>query len=259
MSKLAEVISWPTDLPDRRLINGDLRGARNITMQTLIGLPRSTFSKDCQDPTSADFISLLTFEDVGPFRVRGLRPAVESLRQIFADIRSEDSILYDRLGNAGMLCCRWVRGSTSVMSNHCWGTAIDLTIDGQLDPLGDNKVQRGLLQLYKHFNRHGWFWGVAFGREDGMHFEVSDQLIRRWAEEGSLGTQNAKPGLTIGDRGTEVEALQNALNARLGLKIQVDGRFGPLTHAAVIQLQKREFLVPDGIAGPRTLKTVGLS
>jgi len=259
MNKPAEIISWPADLPDRRSINGNLDGARNITMQTLIGLPRSTFSKDCQEPTNPDFVELLAFEDVGPFRVRGLRPAVQSLRQVLADVRNDNVDLYDRLGNAGMLCCRWVRGSTSVLSNHSWGTAIDLTIDGQLDPLGDNKVQRGLLQLYKHFNRHGWFWGAAFRREDSMHFEASDQLIHRWAAEGHLGNKNTQPGFTVGDRGAKIEELQEALNARLGLQIEVDGLFGPLTHAAVIQFQKSKGLAPDGVAGIRTLEVLGLS
>lgn len=258
MNKPAEIILWPEDLPDRRRINGELDGARNVTMQTLLGLPRSTFSKDCQDPTNPAFTKLIVFEDVGPFRVRGLRPAVESLRQILSDVRDESPDLYDRLESAGMLCCRWVRGSTTVMSNHSWGTAIDLKIDGQLDPRGDNKVQRGLLQLYRHFNRHGWFWGAAFGTEDSMHFEASDQLIHQWAAEGRFSSQSSQLGLTIGDRGAKVEALQEALNARFGFQIQVDGRFGALTHAAVIHFQKQEGLVPDGIAGARTLKVLDI-
>lgn len=258
MNKQAEIISWPKELPDRRRINGDLEGARNVTMQALIGLPRSTFSKDCQDATNSDFVKLLTFEDVGSFRVRGLRPAVESLRQILSDVRNEDPSLFDRLGSAGMLCCRWVRGSASVMSNHSWGTAIDLTIDGLLDPRGDDKVQRGLLQLYPHFNRHGWFWGAAFGTEDCMHFEASEQLIRRWAAEGRFGSKDSQLGLTVGDRGAKVEELQEALNARLGFQIQVDGRFGVLTHAAVVNFQKRERLIPDGIAGVHTLKALNI-
>lgn len=256
MSNYSEIISWPSDVPDRRVINGSLEGARNSTMQTLIGLPCSNLSKDCQSPSNPEFIKLVVSEDVGPFKARGLKPAVESLRNIFADIQRDEPDLYERLGSAGMLCCRWVRGSTSVMSNHSWGTAIDLTIDGKLDPLGDNKVQRGLLIIFKYFNRHGWFWGAAFGREDAMHFEASDQLIRQWASEGHFGGNNHQLGLTIGDRGVEVESLQSALNSKLGLEIQVDGRFGPLTHGAVIQFQKYEGLVPDGIVGPRTKKAL---
>jgi hypothetical protein len=68
--------------------------------------------------------------DVGPFRVTGLRPAVESLAAIFLKVRR----LRPRLRTAGMMCCRNVRGSSRSISNHAWGTAIDMKIDGELVP-----------------------------------------------------------------------------------------------------------------------------
>ena len=49
-------------------------------------------------------------------------------------------------------------------------------------------MQRGLLDIYPVFLRHGFFWGAAFGREDAMHFEASDQLVRKWAAEGKFLT-----------------------------------------------------------------------
>ena len=81
------------------------------------------------------------------------------------------------LGTAGMLCCRLVRGSATAISNHSWGTAIDLTLDGVLDVYGDDKVQYGLTLIAPIFNRHGWYWGAAFRTEDGMHFEGSKALV----------------------------------------------------------------------------------
>lgn len=259
MNRPADVVPWPAGLKKRQEINGQLDGARNVTLQKLIGLPRSTFSKDCDEPTNKDFINLLATEDVGPFRVRGLSLAVDSLRTILAEVQATNADLYSRLGNAGMLCCRWVRGSTSVISNHSWGTAIDMTIDGKLDPRGDNQVQKGLLDLFPFFHKHGWFWGAAFPTEDAMHFEVSDQLIRRWAAEGRLQVLSMPLGITVGDRGPKVEALQNALNARLGLSINADGLFGPLTRAALIQFQQAEGLRSDGVADPRTLSALGFA
>jgi hypothetical protein len=80
-----------------------------------------------------------------------------------------------------MLCCRLVRGSATSISNHSWGTAIDLTLNGVLDVQGDDKVQYGLTLIAPLFNRHGWFWGAAFGVEDAMHFEAGKGLVSQWA------------------------------------------------------------------------------
>jgi hypothetical protein len=50
--------------------------------------------------------------------------------------------------------------------------------------VGDGLTEQGLLALYPYFHVRGWYWGAGFGspdpkREDAMHFEASDQLIRR--------------------------------------------------------------------------------
>jgi len=56
----------------------------------------------------------------------------------------------------------------------------------------------------------------------------------------------ARPTLSLGDRGVEVERVQR----RLGLT--ADGRFGPKTRRAVKALQGAGGLVEDGIVGPLT-------
>src|SRR3954468_13563387 len=94
-------------------LNGELRGARNRTMLALLGNPRGSYSQDCQSPTNERIKELIVVEDVGPFKVRGLRPAVKTLRAILADVRQANKDIHDRLGHMGMLCCRFVRGSTS--------------------------------------------------------------------------------------------------------------------------------------------------
>jgi cell wall-associated NlpC family hydrolase len=48
-----------------------------------------------------------------------------------------------------------------------------------------------------------------------------------------------------------VKTLQNLLN-QYGARLKVDGKFGPLTQAAVIAYQKKNGLTVDGIAGPQT-------
>lgn len=60
-----------------------------------------------------------------------------------------------------------------------------------------------------------------------------------------------------GQRGSDVESLQQALNQRgvrdaHGNRLAEDGRFGDHTREAVIAFQKQQGLVPDGIAGRNT-------
>jgi putative chitinase len=60
-------------------------------------------------------------------------------------------------------------------------------------------------------------------------------------------------------QGPAVVRLQKQLK-KLGFSPgKIDGDFGPATKAAVIAFQKSRGLLPDGIAGPRTLKALKLS
>lgn len=58
-----------------------------------------------------------------------------------------------------------------------------------------------------------------------------------------------------GSKGADVRAVQDVLNFHIRrLKpLAVDGDFGPLTHARVVEFQKVNQLKPDGIVGPNTL------
>lgn len=252
MSKWTETV--PLDA-SRRLLNGDLRGARNATMLELLGNPRSSYDETCRDPTNPDLVRRIVREDVGPFKVRGLQPAVETLRVILADVKTEHSEIHALLGQVGMLCCRFVRGSRSAISNHSWGTAIDLTIDGILDRRGDNRAQRGLLAIHPVFNRHGFYWGAAFPTEDAMHFEASDQLIRSWHREGRLfgeGQDSAPAFAEFGDRGSEVLGVQRRLALAISGEIDADGVFGAVTRAAVMEFQRRQRRPVTGIVDDAT-------
>lgn len=66
-------------------------------------------------------------------------------------------------------------------------------------------------------------------------------------------TKESSPYTTIkiGSRGKSVINLQNQLN-EMGYKLSVDGIFGKNTQKAVIDFQKRNGLVVDGIVGPKT-------
>lgn len=155
-------------------------------MLEVLGKPRASLTADCAAVTNAKLKDLMVTQSVGPFRVTGLRPAVESLRQILAKVKSERPDLYAEVRTAGMLCCRAVRGSKTSFSNHSWGTAIDLYFGDHVDALGDGKTTRGLLEIYRFFHAAGWFWGAAWERDDAMHFEAADETIRRWKREGKI-------------------------------------------------------------------------
>ena len=154
-------------------VNPGLSVAHQLTMKTLLGLPRETFGQDCRPITNPKLKALVTTANVGPFVVTGLAPAVESLKEVMDEIRQAEPAIFAALGSSGMLCARFVRGSTVSISNHSWGTAIDLNLNGVLDARGDGVVQVGMSRIAPIFNQKGWAWGAGFPKEDGMHFELS--------------------------------------------------------------------------------------
>ena len=164
-----------------------------------------------------------------------------------------------------MLCCRYM-GNSNKVSNHSWGIAIDLLIDGKLDLYNDGKTLYGLTLIAPIFNRNGWYWGGRFRTsEDAMHFEVSKEKLLEWQKAGMLGSVSKSRqeviapsnGHTLldflhkGDKGPCVVALQNALKTR-NYNITPDGRFGNKTELALIDFQRKQGLIANGTVGPKT-------
>ena len=241
-------------------INAGLRCPDADFLTRMLGAPRDVYSSACQPITNKALASATVVANVGPFTVQGLRPAVNSLREVMTDIKTAQPDVYAKLGTAGMLCCRYQRGSTKI-SSHSWGTAVDLKLDGKLDVRGNNKVHFGLTLIAPIFNKHGWYWGAAFRTEDAMHFEVSTAKLAQWCSSGlasgaATRTYGAKT-LRKGDKGPEVRVVQEAL-VRYGYRLKVDGDFGAFTESAVIQFQLRKKLKADGIVGPATRAALGL-
>jgi len=166
--------------------NKGITQPRNRTMLELLGNPRESYSQDCQGMTNEHLKSLLEERTVGLIKVTMLRPALESLQRVLDRLKESDPDIYAKVGTAGALCVRNIRGSSTSISNHSWGTAIDLTLEGQLDGFADGGTQFGLLILAEYFNDEGWFWGAAYNREDSMHFEVGEETLRAWKAEGKL-------------------------------------------------------------------------
>ncbi len=173
-------------IANRNKVNRDLELANSSFLRDTFGLPREELTDECQSMTNPRLEQLLVLEEVGPVRVRMLKPAVDSLRTVFENIQRTDPDLYARINTAGSLCVRRIRGATSSASAHAYGLAVDLNIDGVLDTLGDGKTQLGLTILADFFREEGWVWGAAWGREDSMHFEVSRNKIEEWLEAGMI-------------------------------------------------------------------------
>ena len=179
----AKVLSSTVRLPERSSLNPGLVAVTPDFMVKQLGKPRETYSSDCQSLTNSLLKRHVVTRSMGRFSVTGLKMAVESLEKALIQARNEQPALHAVLGTAGMLCCRYVRGSNTAVSNHSWGTAIDFTLEGVLDRRGDDRVQVGLALLAPIMNQHGWYWGASFRTEDAMHFEASRTLITRWATE----------------------------------------------------------------------------
>ncbi|MCG6904172.1 MAG: peptidoglycan-binding protein [Rhodobacter sp.] len=245
-------------------INKGLTSPSNKTLLQILGMPRDVVTAECRGVTNQPLKSLITLDDVGPFRVTGIKPAVASLKRIFKLVKKDLPEVYAELGTAGMLCVRTIKNS-SKLSNHSWGCAIDISIGGVLDGLGstklDGKTLAGLAAMAPYFNDEGWYWGVGFSKfEDGMHFEIAEETLRAWHADGTLGKKagartTTSTSLSKGDSGERVKEIQRAL-ADKGYDIMTDGEFGPITEGIVIEFQSDNGLEPDGIVGPKTLKAL---
>ncbi len=173
-------------IADRRAANEDLTVAGPAFLRELFGLPREDLTDDCQPLTNPALAAMVATEDAGPIRARMLRPALVSLRQVFANVQVFEPELYERIESAGSLCVRRIRGAERAASAHAYGLAVDINIDGVLDELADGKTQLGLILLADFFKREGWVWGAGFGREDSMHFEVSREKLEQWRRLGEI-------------------------------------------------------------------------
>lgn len=181
MSNFSAQVKIPAD----GSINGGLTSPKNEFMKNLLGMPAplNYITTDCSSIRGNERLtSLIGSENVGPFSVRGLHPARESLKRIFAEVKVKNPELYQEVRTAGMLCVRRQRGAT-VISNHSWGTAIDLYFGTAVVPRGTAKTHQGVLDLYPFFHNEGWYWGAEFGVPDAMHFEVSQERLRLWKSQ----------------------------------------------------------------------------
>jgi hypothetical protein len=155
-------------------------------LRELLGEPRASYSQDCQSVTNPALLAALETRQVGSFKLTMLRPALESFERVMERLRQDEPEIYAAIGTAGALCVRHVRGRPGSVSSHAWGAAVDLTLARNLDQMGDEATQFGLVTIAEYFNDAGWYWGAGYDREDSMHFEVGEALLRQWKSGGQM-------------------------------------------------------------------------
>lgn len=173
-------------VPPAKSINTGIDPCPTPLIQRKYGLPVDDLGAECApvDQATAAWRKRFITSKVGPFSVTGHKCAVTLLQATLSVVKTEKPRLYAALGSAGMLCMRHVRGVPGLPSNHCFGLAIDFTVEGKLDRRGDDLVYSGMLELYSIFKRFGWYWGAEFRTEDAMHFEVGSAVVRKWIADG---------------------------------------------------------------------------
>lgn len=182
-------------------------------------------------------------------------------------------LLHDELVTMGLksmgrngYVVRPIRGGTA-WSSHAYGAAIDLAWDNRelldtviLPWLVGHSAELGIQRVHDYGRGRYWQAGAGWiGRPPGtgnlnsIHVEV---VRDRWTDTTPIkdritGTPTAPkyPGkpLQSGSTGINVKRVQEALGS-----LEVDGKFGPRTEAAVIAYQRAHNLKPDGIVGPVT-------
>lgn len=164
------------DLATLLPINKNLSSAQEETMISLLGSPRMALTTVGQNERASDLVKRnLVTERMSPlFRLHGLEPAIADLKAVLAQAFAAEPDLESVLSTEGMLSVR--------MRKPTWGTAVDFKIVGFQAPANTRQiVPRFIAILIPLFNAAGWYSGVGF--RDSMHFEVSEERIRKWSNE----------------------------------------------------------------------------
>ena len=185
---IARRYSQRVDLADLLPINKGLSSATQGTMISLLGSPHMPLTTIGQNERASDLVKRnIVLERMSPlFRLTGLKPAIEDVKTVLAQAFAAEPDLASVLSTEGMLSVRMRKptdGSVSTqVSNHAWGTAVDFKIVGFDAPANTGSaVPRFIGILIPLFNAAGWYSGVGFN--DTMHFEVSEERIRKWSSD----------------------------------------------------------------------------
>ncbi len=107
------------------------------------------------------------------------KKAVEPFKNLIQDWHAQG--LLDRVISwGGSWVPRYIRGSTTILSNHSCGTAFDInTLENPLGYVGAPLGAKGCVyELVNIAAYHGWYWGGFYaGRKDSQHWELARPLL----------------------------------------------------------------------------------
>jgi hypothetical protein len=181
------------DLNEHLPINTGFHSANEATMISILGSPLMPLTTSDQPEKASPLVKKIhqTVSVSKHVFVTGIKPAIESLQEILAKAfeqeKNNNHNLESVLSTDGMLNVRLRKPTSGLhstkISNHSWGTAINLKISGHSSPGNTgHSIPRFIAVLLPFFNNAGWYSGIAF--HDTMHFEVADETIRQWARDG---------------------------------------------------------------------------
>jgi Ca2+-binding RTX toxin-like protein len=219
----ADLVNYRTYLNGGQ-INPGLEPGSNPFLISLLGTPSIV------NQTTPPKVNIVTQQIAGvQGNLQGMDKAILSLSGIFSKVFQDHPDLYGHVNAnpGGMLSIRLKRpttGSSSDISDHAWGIAIDLTIDGlPLDQTPDEKLARGLAILIPYFNAAGWASGAGWGvYEDDMHFEVSTRLLSEWFGT-TASTQGDQALSLVGDEQHTLLAIAGDAVVRTDIRLGAQG------------------------------------
>jgi hypothetical protein len=111
-----------------------------------------------------------------------LGAAMNSLQTVWREIQVKEPVLSYVVQSSGSLCYRSNRPSGTSLSNHSWGTAIDVNYGGGAPETyrGNHNASMYLYRLWRFMHAAGWYWGGGFSNQDNMHFEASVNQLDYW-------------------------------------------------------------------------------
>jgi hypothetical protein len=132
-------------------------------------------------------------------------------------------------------------------SNHGWGLAVDLA------SYGDRQ------KVDIHGRKFGWSKGCSDAQSEWWHIKYNPGCTGASWHGGPVLPAGPRT-IRYGMRGHDVRNMQVWLvrsgclkKARRGQPPAIDGVYGRATHGALVLFQRQHHLVPDGVAGPKTI------
>ena len=129
--------------------------------------------------------------------------------------------------------------------------ALELEVTSKNEILNDSRLKTKIEAL--KVERSQMAAAAAAPEERSAYLKSSKQRLYQ-AQQG----KRVLYSLNLGDKGIEVERLQEALTAEGLYGGPVDGVYTADVQAAVEAFQSREALAADGVAGPQTMEALGL-